>query len=160
MYFKQLMIIVAVMMIITVQGTVDAGKDDAEVGTGAGIATFLDTLNKGKELTLGKQGPVKQNTDSVVRLPEVVKTAEKKETSEGFRIQIIASSSETLIREKKQTVEKKLRTEANIEFDNPYYKLYVGKYSDRSSAEKALVTIRQSGYTDAWIVKSKVFIDQ
>lgn len=141
--------------------SVSFGKDfpdrkgsKSEPGASAGKLTFLDTLNKGKELNLAGEDvvPISAKKENASQKAQRVK-------SNGYRIQLMASSSEETVRAKKKSVERELKLNVYIDFDEPYYKVYVGDYTSRRSANKALSQIKQSGYPDAWIVKSKVFVD-
>ncbi len=117
--------------------------------------TFLDTLNNGKELYLTDDDIVSISQPQQKTAPEG-----KIVVPDGYRIQLMASSSEETVRIKKKSIEKELRVDVYIVFDKPYYKVYVGNYTTRRAAERMLKKVKQSGYSDAWIVKSKVFIDE
>ena len=129
------------------------GRDESEIPDLK--ITFLDTLNKGKELYLSGSDIISISQPQQKTVPQG-----KKEVPDGYRIQLMASSSEETIRNKKKSIEKELRTDVYIVFDAPYYKVYIGNYTTRRAAERALNKVKQSGYSDAWIVKSKVFIDE
>lgn len=116
--------------------------------------TFLDTLNRGKELHLRKNDIV-----SVAQPGQDVIPGGKKMVPNGYRIQLMASSSEETVTAQKKRIEQSLGVAVYITYDQPYYKVYAGDYTTRRDAEKALEKIKQSGYPDAWIVKSKVFVD-
>jgi len=119
------------------------------------VETYLDTLNRGREISL--------ISDTIsTGLSEKMDTAPagKKMVPEGYRIQVLALTSMEAARAKKSAIESELQVEVYIDFDKPYYKMYVGNYTNRKDAEKALVMIKESGYPDAWIVKSKVFVDK
>jgi len=117
--------------------------------------TFLDTLNSGKEISLVVDSSAAAVTDKKDTLPQG-----KKAYPEGFRIQLLASSSIEAVRAKKRTIEDELKLKVYVDFDAPYYKVYVGDYKDRKEADAALLKIKQSVYPDAWIVKSQVFVDE
>ncbi len=117
--------------------------------------TFLDTLNRGKELNLAKSEVVPISAGKETGSPQ-----KKKVNPNGYRIQLMASSSEEMVRSEKRSIEKNLQLTVYIDFDEPYYKVYVGDYVSKRSANRALSKIKESGYPDAWIVKSKVFVDE
>lgn len=130
-----------------------------------GLPTYLDTLNIGKELIVSF--PKKENTVENKSVEE--NNEDKKAVSNeplkisrsvipnGFRIQILASSSVDAIKEKKAELEEQILLPMYISFKSPYYKLLAGNFTDRESAEKALAGIKDQGLTDAWIVSSEVF---
>jgi hypothetical protein len=117
--------------------------------------TYLDTLNRGQELSL-------IDSDIPPDMEEGRETdAEKvKKTVDGFRIQLMASTSVEKLRMKKKAIEKELKLKIYIEHDEPYYKVYAGDFTQRNRADKALVKVKESGYPDAWIVKTKVFVEE
>ncbi len=131
------------------------GKDEKGHTSSDSKVTYLDSLNKGRELVLSDNDIVSLSQSVESTIPKG-----KKEISEGYRIQLMASSSGETVRARKKMIENELRLKVYIIFDEPYYKVYVGDYKTRRDAESALNEIKQSGYPDAWIVKSKVFIDE
>ena len=117
--------------------------------------TYLDTLNRGKEMSLTNDSIITGISRKEDSAPEG-----KKILPDGYRIQLMALSSMEAVRDKKSIAEEELQLKVYIDYDKPYYKVYVGDYINRKDAEKALNIIKQSGYPDAWIVKSKVFVDK
>ena len=43
-----------------------------------------------------------------------------------------------------------------IDFETPLYKLRIGSFKNRKSAEKAIKSISKLGAKDAWIIRTKV----
>ena len=117
--------------------------------------TYLDTLNRGREVSLGEAGAPVPDTEE-----ENAGTMGEQKKVDGFRIQLIASTSLENLRAKKDAIASKLNMKIYIEHDEPYYKIYAGDFTQRAQADKALVTVKESGYPDAWIVKTLVFIDE
>lgn len=76
--------------------------------------------------------------------------------AQGFRIQIMASSSQESLLSQKSEVELRLKLKAYIKMVKPYYKMYVGNFTKRSDAEYHLTIIRANGYAKAWIVPSEI----
>lgn len=120
-----------------------------------GAATYLDTLNAGQELSIAAEDLATR--ESSMRRKSGASGDSREVTPDGFRIQILASTSLETIREKKLRIESGLVMRAYVGFEEPYYKLCVGDFPGRDEAEEALVRIREQGYPDAWIVHSKVF---
>ena len=131
-------------------------RDKAKIeGRKQVFETYLDTLNRGKEISL-----ISDTISTGLSEKKDTAPAGKKVVPEGYRIQVLALTSMEAARAKKSAIESDLQLDVYIDFDKPYYKMYVGNYTSRKDAEKALNMIKESGYPDAWIVKSKVFIDE
>lgn len=116
--------------------------------------TFLDTLNRGKEVALSENdvSTLAVSDKSV----EVAKTASSSASSR-FRIQILASSQVETVRQEKRAVEAKTSLPVFMSLEQPFYKLYVGDFQTRKEAEAQLKEIRSKGYSDAWIVRTRAF---
>lgn len=117
--------------------------------------TYLDTLNRGKEISL-----ISDTISTGISKKKDVAPEGKESIPNGYTIQVLALTSMEAARAKKSAIESELKLDVYIDFDKPYYKMYVGNYTNRKDAEKALNMIKEYGYTDAWIVKSKVFVDE
>ncbi len=112
--------------------------------------TYLDELNKGKELSINsyKVDRVRKQT------PEVSASGDKGESRSGFKIQLVASTSISSVRSAKKDAESKLSIPCFILFQSPYYKLAAGSFKTREEAEQKLEEIQGMGYPDAWIIKT------
>ncbi|MFP4163343.1 MAG: SPOR domain-containing protein [Chitinispirillaceae bacterium] len=115
--------------------------------------TFLDTLNQGKEVSLS------ENEVSVLAVSDKRGNNNKEEEASAsrFRIQLLASSRVETVRQEKKTVESKTSLPVFLSAEQPFYKLYVGDFSNRKKAEAHLKKIKNKGYPDAWIVRTRVF---
>ncbi|HEX3018877.1 MAG TPA: SPOR domain-containing protein [Chitinispirillaceae bacterium] len=111
--------------------------------------TFLDTLNRGNEISLDNSAFQKES----VPVSEVV--VEQTEASIRYKIQLFASSQIETIREQKRNMESKIDIPLSISFESPYYKLLAGNFAQRAEAEQHLKKIKSLGYNDAWIISSK-----
>lgn len=79
------------------------------------------------------------------------------ERSQGFRIQIFASSSIDEANAAKVVAEEKaLRDSIYVVYDPPVYKVRVGDYSTRLEANQHLTRLINIGYPDAWVVSDRV----
>jgi hypothetical protein len=118
-----------------------------------GSSTFLDTLNRGKEISLS-------DNDLKPILPESLAISDDKDgkapTIEGFRIQCYASSQIDRIRSEQKQLEFKIKYPVYIVFNAPYYKLLVGDFVKKNDADLALGKLKEIGYTDAWVARSRV----
>lgn len=111
--------------------------------------TFLDTLNRGNEISLEASDFQKESAP----VSEVV--MQQAEATVRYKIQLFASSQIETIREQKRQIETKIKIPLSISFESPYYKLLAGNFVQRSEAELHLKKIKNLGYTDAWIVSTK-----
>ena len=115
--------------------------------------TFLDTLNKGKEISLSER-----DYNSII--PESTDASGAKDSREmgveGYRIQCFASSQIERIRTEQKTLETKVKYPLYIVFTPPYYKLLMGDFLKRADADIILTRLKEMGYNDAWVVRTKV----
>jgi len=121
--------------------------------TSVPAATFLDSLNAGRELVLGKpvithsQAPVEQvETDveaSGADLPQLAKKT--------FRVQCFASKSLEMLRIEKTKLQNRVDQPVYITFQDGFYKLQVGDFPTRQAAETLQLDLKQLGYPDAWV---------
>jgi cell division septation protein DedD len=74
----------------------------------------------------------------------------------GFRVQILASTSEENANGFAGEARTKLDHPVYVEYIPPYYKVRVGDFIVRSDAESCRDRIRGMGYTDAFVVESLV----
>ncbi|MFN3821627.1 MAG: SPOR domain-containing protein [bacterium] len=75
---------------------------------------------------------------------------------EGFRVQIYAGTD--LIRAKKMETDIKQKVNLNVYliYEPPQYKVRVGDFLSRAAAMSFCDSLRQTGFPDAWVVKSLV----
>jgi septal ring-binding cell division protein DamX len=79
------------------------------------------------------------------------------EFTQGFRVQIFASSSIDEANAAKATAEEKaIRDSIYIVYDPPVYKVRVGDYATRFEANQHLTRLVNIGYPDAWVVADRV----
>jgi hypothetical protein len=134
--------------------------------------TFLDTINKGREVGITNADYVPQAqipapptvaaASVSVKTPAettatVVKIEPKVEAGvvpSRFKIQILASTIQDQVKKEKNTLATKSELPLVISFEAPYYKLYAGDFTQRSDAESNLAQIKALGYKDAWIVRT------
>ncbi|MDR2591734.1 MAG: SPOR domain-containing protein [Chitinispirillales bacterium] len=115
--------------------------------------TFLDTLNRGREIALSANDlPVLEVVPAVSPAPERGGAA----SEPRFRIQILASSQVDMARREKVNAENVMKQQVFMASDQSLYKLYVGDFKTRAEAEAALPGVRKFGYKDAWVVGAKI----
>jgi hypothetical protein len=112
--------------------------------------TNLDTLNRGKEISL-----LRSDFQSISPSSTTLQPAQSSDVSFRFRIQVFASSQIDVLRQEKKTLESKIDIPVFIAFESPYYKLYAGDFTIRSEAENYLPRMKKMGYNDSWIVRTK-----
>ncbi|MDR3013463.1 MAG: SPOR domain-containing protein [Chitinispirillales bacterium] len=135
-------------------------------GTG-GPRTFLDTLNRGKEVALTAGDlpqivitpavpasitpqPAASVSPAPASAPATVQTAAIAQPH--FRIQILATSHADAARREKARAETAIGLPIVMVSEQPLYKLFAGEFGTRAEAETALPRVRSAGYSDAWIV--------
>ena len=76
--------------------------------------------------------------------------------SEGYRVQVLATRyferADSLAVIMKNTV----RDSGYVDFEAPNYKVRVGDFIDRDSAESLQQDLVQMGYNSAWILRSRI----
>jgi cell division septation protein DedD len=129
---------------------------------GAGGGTFLDTLNRGKELALAENDVPKLEVVPTIEFaaapqPHITSShaTPPPQTDQRFRIQILASSQIDMVRKEKLNAESVTGLPVFMASEQSLYKLYVGDFKTKAEAEAALPGIKNQGYKDAWIVSTK-----
>ncbi len=129
----------------------------ADLNARPGVETFLDTLDRGREIRLTEAdfNPIIAETASVSG-----EKNGKAEVPNGFRIQCFASSQIERVRAEQKILESKVRYPVYIVFAEPYYKLLVGDFVRRTDAVAAASKLKGLGYPDAWVMRTKVWVKQ
>jgi hypothetical protein len=76
---------------------------------------------------------------------------------QGYRIQLIATTDENRAREIKKNAMLKLKEKVYLVFEAPNYKIRVGDCTTRDEAKAIQQDALANGFSDAWIVQSKVY---
>ena len=118
------------------------------------VETFLDTMNRGREFTLTEKDftPIMAETSAVSDVK-----GDRTEVPNGFRVQCFASSQIERVRAEQKMLESKIRYGVYIVFSAPYYKLLVGDFVKRGDADAACAKLKELGYSDAWVLRTKVW---
>ena len=79
-----------------------------------------------------------------------------KSESEGYRVQVLATRyferADSLAVIMKNTV----RDSVYVDFEAPNYKVRIGDFIDRDSAESLQQELMQMGYNSAWILRARI----
>jgi hypothetical protein len=79
------------------------------------------------------------------------------ETIAGFRVQVLLTQDIDQAAGVRLTIAGSLPEEwVYLVYDLPYYKVRVGNYADRESANQSVRRLVAMGYADAWVVPDKV----
>jgi hypothetical protein len=122
--------------------------------------TYLDTLNRGREQVIADKnfsGVIAETTAAASNQPGAAAPAEM---PNGFRVQVIASSQIEKVRSEQKSLESRVSYPLYIIVTPPYYKLVAGDFVKRSEADAAVVKLKELGYPDAWVVRSKVWANR
>ena len=76
-------------------------------------------------------------------------------TKEVFRIQIFESSVASIARAEAKRFQNIFGDTVYTDFETPLYKLRIGSFKNRKSAEEAIEAISRLGAKDAWIIRTK-----
>jgi hypothetical protein len=117
---------------------------------GGSSLTFLDSLNRGKEVALTDDDLPTLEVTAVASLPAAGPKGETR-----FRIQILASSQIDMVRQEKLNAEAATGLPVFMASEQPLYKLYVGDFKTKADADAALPAVKSKGYRDAWVVTVK-----
>lgn len=140
-------------------------SSDAEEKMVKPASTFIDTLNRGREFSLADSDFTRRTTPLAVTVdtstPDTVQpvTALGQSKEAGvvpsrFKIQVMAGPNEQQIKKERNSLAGKTALPVAIVFEPPYYKLFVGDFTQHSEAETWCARIREMGYRDAWIVRT------
>ncbi len=83
--------------------------------------------------------------------------ADSLEYSTGYRVQVLTTQEVDQANEVKNTLGELLPTEwIYIVYHAPFYKVRVGNFYDRSSANRMVKTLTEKGVRDAWVVPDEI----
>ncbi len=80
--------------------------------------------------------------------------------NQTFRIQIGATELFGDARREKRIAEEVFDQPVYLDYEVPYYKLRVGSFADRRSAEQYLQKAKMAGYKTAWVVTVRVSVKE
>ena len=78
----------------------------------------------------------------------------------GFRVQLYSTTDYySAIRTRNEALTK-FTEEIFLDFEQPYYKIRVGNFTDKQKADELRVVARSVGYPEAWVIQTKVTINK
>ena len=77
-------------------------------------------------------------------------------TRNGFRIQLYESSSPGKVNSLVKKYKQKMTDSLYVIFEAPLYKIHYGNFSKKYEAEKIKNQLRQKGFKNIWIVRSRI----
>ena len=86
----------------------------------------------------------------------VLKQDSTKYISEGYRVQILATRYFDYADSLAISISSKIIDSVYVEFETPNYKVRVGDFIDRDSAELLQQKLLNMGYKSAWILRTKI----
>jgi cell division septation protein DedD len=123
--------------------------------------TFLDSLNRGREISPTDKdfSPIIVESTATPASASAVPQAAPgaTEVPNGFRVQVIASSQIEKVRAEQKSLESRVSFPLYIIVTPPYYKLLAGDFVKRNEADAAAAKLKDLGYADAWVVRSKIW---
>ena len=76
--------------------------------------------------------------------------------SEGYRVQVLATRYFERADSLAVIIKNTVRDSVYVDFEAPNYKVRVGDFIDRDSAESLQQDLVQMGYNSAWILRSRI----
>ncbi len=120
------------------------------------VGEDIDEFAAGGEFSTTAAGEVETETKTT-ETPAAVSTPYTGGVIDGYRVQVIASSyQDNADRVADQVRAAYPGTGVYVEHIQGLYKVRVGDFKDRASAEAMRDRLRNAGYADAWIVKEQV----
>jgi hypothetical protein len=87
-----------------------------------------------------------------------ISTPQPLELTQGYRVQVFATTSFDEATQMKATVEAQFPDEwFYLVYDAPTYKLRAGNFIERYEADRFAKLIAEKGYRDAWVVPERVY---
>lgn len=106
----------------------------------------VDSLAPVPDPIVGTEPPLKLGIDTL--------------NNQAFRIQIGATELFGDARKEKKIAEEIFDQPVYLDYEVPYYKLRVGSFADRRSAEQYLQKAKMVGYSNAWVVTVRVTVKE
>jgi len=138
---KRLLIALALLALLTVFVGCQPDDSDDEI--------INDTVIEGEIIT--EADTVDEGDVVTFVIPEDATPITPTTTADGYRIQLVASSTEAAAQRVAGEAEAALGAPAYISYEGGYWKVRIGNCATRMEAESLRSQARSSGYGDAWI---------
>jgi len=112
-----------------------------------------DDINPALDKALIQQASKTSKSSRAASEPEKTST---EAIVNGYRIQLLATKDENLANEMKKQAILKFQDKVYLIFESPYYRIRVGDCISEKDAKVLREEAVKKGFTDAWIVPSKV----
>ena len=99
---------------------------------------------------------VNNTLDDSTSFDIVLKQDSTKYISEGYRVQILATRYFDYADSLAISISSKIIDSVYVEFETPNYKVRVGDFIDRDSAELLQQKLLNMGYKSAWILRTRI----
>ncbi len=136
----------------------DESTQENQKGSGIINEYFDPLILDDEELEIKKTISTESISDKMETvLTDSAMEEERTEELPGFRVQICAVSEEEKARQiQREAILRFIDQEVYLIYNNPYYKVRVGNCLTRYDADKLQQLAVEKGFTDAWVVRTKV----
>jgi hypothetical protein len=111
----------------------------------------------------------KKQHSGAIRIEEVSDSLEhgngnrkynKEQVAFGFRVQLYSTTDYYEAMAVRDEAGTKLGDDIYVDYEQPYYKVRAGNFTDRQKAEEARGLAKSFGYADAWIIQTNVLLKE
>ena len=122
------------------------------------IAQNSNELSPKKLKDISPSWPIITNNalDDSTSFDIVLKADSTKYISEGYRVQILATRYFEYADSLAISISSKINDSVYVEFETPNYKVRVGDFINRDSAELLQKELLKMGYKTAWILRTRI----
>lgn len=76
----------------------------------------------------------------------------------GFRVQLYSTTDYYMALGVRDEASAKLNEDIYVDYEQPYYKVRAGNFTDREKAEEIKNLAKTLGYADAWVIQTNVLL--
>ena len=137
----------------------EAGKNDGpEMTEKEFLAKYEKTFNPADyDVDISVINAEEKRRMAELEGPAILTTAAP-ETVSGFRVQIFLTQEIDQANQLKDSAAAQVPEEwVYVVYDAPYYKVRIGNFPDRQSANVMVKKLAETGFKDAWVVPDNVF---
>lgn len=78
----------------------------------------------------------------------------------GFRVQLYSTTDYYMALTVRDEAGSKIGDDIYVDYEQPYYKIRAGNFTERDKAEAAKNLAKSLGYADAWVVQTNVLLKE